>query len=146
MPSGETPISLPEDFVPAIALADCFDALYGLELLELAPEGDVARGRVRVRDELRRHDGLLHGGVISTLAETLASWGTWRVVGGPGTAVMGSSNDTRFLRPLTDGHANAVGRTRHRGRTRWLWDVHTRDDDGRLCAVTTVNITIRPAR
>ncbi|MGH2858166.1 MAG: PaaI family thioesterase [Solirubrobacteraceae bacterium] len=138
-------ISLPHGFVPAIAPGDCFDALYGLELIEMAPRGEIARGRVRVREDLRRHDGHLHGGVISAVAETLASWGTWVGAGGEGTAVMGSSNETTFVRPLADGHANAVAAPRHRGRTRWLWQVHTSDDRGRLCAVSTVNIAIRRA-
>jgi len=121
-----------------------FDGLYGVEILEIAPDGSRARGRVRIRDELRQPTGLLHGGVLSALAETLASWGTWAGAGGAhGRAVMGMSNDTSFLRPLADGWANAVARPRHRGRTRWLWDVEVRDDDDRLCAVSVVNIAVR---
>ncbi|MGH2873424.1 MAG: PaaI family thioesterase, partial [Solirubrobacteraceae bacterium] len=126
-------------FVAAIPLEAGFDALYGIEVLEIAPDGGIARGRVRIRDELRQQTGLLHGGVVASLAETLASWGTWVAAGGPGRAVMGMSNDTSFLRPLVEGFANAVAKPRHRGRTRWLWEVQASDDAGRLCAVTAVN-------
>jgi 1,4-dihydroxy-2-naphthoyl-CoA hydrolase len=135
--------AVPPDFATVLPPENCFDALYGLELIEMAPDGQVARGRVLIRDELRQPTGLLHGGVIAAVAEALASWGTWQGAGGEGSAVMGMSNDTSFLRPLINGHLNAVATPRHRGRTRWQWEVQALDDDGRLCAVTTVNIAIR---
>ena len=134
-PVPEDPTSIPQDHG--------FDALYGVEIQEIAPDGSVARGRVRIRDELRQPTGLLHGGVIASLSETLASWGTWVGAGGDGHSVMGMSNDTNFLRPLVNGYASAVAKPRHRGRTRWLWEIEVRDDAGRLCAVGTVNIAIR---
>jgi acyl-coenzyme A thioesterase PaaI-like protein len=61
---------------------------------------------------------------------------------------MGLSNETNFLRPITSGHLNQVAEVRRRGRTRWLWEVQSRDDDQRLCAITMVNIAVRelPAR
>jgi uncharacterized protein (TIGR00369 family) len=109
-------------------------------------DDDVLRARVAIRDELRQPFGLLHGGVVSAVAEALASRGTWIAVHGAGNLVMGMSNDTQFLAPLVDGHLNATAIPRHRGRTRWQWEVQARDDAGRLCAVTTVNIAIRPHR
>lgn len=145
-PSAASPARslVPPGLATALAPEECFDALYGLELLEMAPNGDLARGRVRIRDELRQPTGLLHGGVIAAVAEALASWGTWQGAGGEGSAVMGMSNDTSFLRPLIHGHLNAVATPRHRGATRWQWEVQALDDDGRVCAITTVNIAIRP--
>jgi 1,4-dihydroxy-2-naphthoyl-CoA hydrolase len=141
--ASPAPTGLPGDVVPPAPPDGTFDALYGLELIEMSPNGDVARGRVQIRDELRQQTGLLHGGVLAAVAEVLASWGTMQGAGGDGIAVMGMSNDTSFLRPLVTGYLNAVATPRHRGRTRWLWEVQARDDQGRLCAVTTVNIAIR---
>jgi uncharacterized protein (TIGR00369 family) len=57
---------------------------------------------------------------------------------------MGLSNQTSFLRPVTQGAINAVARVRHRGRTTWVWEVELTDDDGRLCALTRVTIAVRP--
>lgn len=128
-----------------VALERTFDSRLGLELLDDGADSGVMRGRLAIRDELRQPFGLLHGGVISAVAESLASWGTWRHAG-PGQLVMGMSNDTSFLRPFTEGHVHAEAVPRHRGRTRWLWEVQARDDAGRVCAISTVNIAIRPAR
>jgi 1,4-dihydroxy-2-naphthoyl-CoA hydrolase len=137
---------IPPDFQPAVALEDCFDAVYGLELLDDGHEDGVVRGRTPIRDELRQQFGLLHGGVVAAMAEALASRGTWIGVHDQGKVVMGLSNDTNFLRPLTEGHVNQTAAVRHRGRTRWLWEVESRDDQDRLCAVTIVNIAVRDRR
>jgi 1,4-dihydroxy-2-naphthoyl-CoA hydrolase len=144
--AGPAPTGIPDDFVPVVPFDRSFDAVYGLELIDDGAADGVVRGRVAIGDHLRQPFGLLHGGVIATVAEALASRGTWIGVNETGVAVMGMSNDTNFLRPLTEGFLTATATPRHRGRTRWLWQVESRDDQGRLCAVTTVNIAVRRRR
>ena len=119
-----------------------FDALYGLELLER--RDDLVVGQVTVRDELRQPFGLLHGGVLASIAEALASLGTAFVVMPERNGAMGLSNSTSFLRPITDGTIHARAIRRHRGRTTWVWDVEFTDDAGRLCALTRMTIAVRP--
>lgn len=146
--SGDRPPGVPADYQPVIPMDRSFDALYGLEVLEPAPEDgpDTMRGRVAIREELRQQTGLLHGGVLAAVAEALASWGTWRGAATAGIAVMGMSNETSFLRSFSDGHVHALATAVHRGRTRWLWETRFSDDAGQLCAVSLVNIAIRPRR
>jgi 1,4-dihydroxy-2-naphthoyl-CoA hydrolase len=127
---------------PAFRHPPGFDALYGLEVLEVTDE--LVRAQVAVRDELRQPFGLVHGGVLASIAETLASLGTAVVVIPEGNAAMGSSNHTSFLRPIVDGMIHARAVRRHRGRTSWIWDVEITDDAGRLCAVTRMTIAVRP--
>lgn len=137
--------AIPAGYEPAIALDECFDAVYGLEILDVGSDDGNVRGRVMIRDVLRQQFGLLHGGVISALAEALASRGTWLVMYPQGKVVMGMSNETNFLRPLLEGYVNATAVPLHKGRTRWVWEVESRDDEQRLCAVTRVNIAVRDA-
>jgi 1,4-dihydroxy-2-naphthoyl-CoA hydrolase len=144
-PAPQQLTAIPAGFTPVVALDQCFDAVYGLEVLDVGADDGVVRGRVALRDELRQQSGLLHGGVISSLAEALASRGTWLAMYPQGKVVMGMSNETNFLRPLLEGHLNATAVPLHRGRTRWVWEVQSRDDEDRLCAVTTVNIAVRDA-
>jgi uncharacterized protein (TIGR00369 family) len=120
-----------------------FDALYGLELLELNAE--LARGQVVVRDELKQPAGLVHGGVYASIAESLASFGTGVAMFPQGKLVMGLSNQTSFLRPITDGIIHAQARRRHQGRTTWVWDVEIHDDAGRLCVLARMTIAVREA-
>ena len=119
-----------------------FDALLGTEWLDDDPEH--ARVRIQMRDELRQPVGLLHGGVMSTLVESICSRATALVVLGDGMAVMGQSISVSFIRPITEGAAEVEARARHRGRTTWVWDAEVTDDQGRLCALAQMTIAVRP--
>ncbi len=118
-----------------------FDALYGLEILELTAE--FAVGRIPVRDELLQPFGLVHGGVYAAVAESLASHGTGVSALNQGKVAMGLSNQTSFLRPVTAGTITARATRRHGGRTTAVWDVEITDDADRLCALSRVTIAIR---
>jgi uncharacterized protein (TIGR00369 family) len=118
-----------------------FDALYGLEMLELTDR--IVRAQVVVRDELKQPTGLVHGGVYASIAEAIASWGTTYGVADQGKLGVGLSNHTSFLRPITHGTIHAVATRKHSGRTTWLWEVEITDDDGRLCVLTRMTIAVR---
>jgi len=121
-----------------------FDRLYGLEMLHCSDE--AVRARVTVREELKQPAGLLHGGVLASIAESMASMATALAVFGEGQAAMGLSNNTSFLRPITEGVVSAEAVRLHRGRTTWVWDVRFTDDSQRLCAITRMTIAVRPMR
>jgi 1,4-dihydroxy-2-naphthoyl-CoA hydrolase len=120
-----------------------FDRLYGLELVDFSEQ--EVRARVRLREELKQPMGLLHGGVYASIAESLASLATALGVLERGEVAMGLSNNTSFLRPLTEGAVHAHATRLHRGRTTWVWDVRFHDDAGHLCALTRMTIAVRPA-
>jgi 1,4-dihydroxy-2-naphthoyl-CoA hydrolase len=98
-----------------LKLTDGFPGLFGLEVTEW--EDGVVRGTTAVREELKQPAGLVHGGVYAAIAETLASMATHVAVSPDGRAAMGLSNQTSFLRPVTEGHVHAEARARHRGRS-----------------------------
>ena len=123
------------------AIEGTFDALFGLEILEYSD--DEVRGQVVIQPHHKQPAGLLHGGVLAAMAESLASLATFHAVAGDGKVAMGMSNATTFMRPITEGTVHAVARRRHRGRTTWVWDVDFTDDDGRLCATTRMTIAVR---
>jgi len=121
-----------------------FDGLIGTEWLDDDPEH--ARVRVPIRDELRQPFGLMHGGVLSSLVESVCSRSTALAVFGDGMAAMGQSIDVSFLRPITAGHAEVRARARHRGRTTWIWEAEILDAEERLCALARMTIAVRPIR
>lgn len=123
-------------------LLSSFDALLGTEWLEDEPEH--ARVRLAMRNELRQPVGLLHGGVMSSLVESVCSRATALAVLDEGMAAMGQSISVSFIRPVTEGHAEVHAKARHRGRTTWVWDAEVKDDAGRLCALAQMTIAIRP--
>jgi 1,4-dihydroxy-2-naphthoyl-CoA hydrolase len=120
-----------------------FDGLYGLEVLTISDEEVTAS--VAVRDELKQPAGLVHGGVFASIAESIASMGTWYAVRADGRSAQGLSNQTSFLRPIVDGTIHATARRRHKGRTTWVWEVEISDDQQRLCALVRMTIAVRDA-
>jgi uncharacterized protein (TIGR00369 family) len=130
----------PVEGYPAPGTLD--DAL-GFELLEMTEER--VRGRFAAEKRVQQPFGLVHAGAYMALAESLASWGTFRAVAEDGNIAVGQANDNSFFRPVTDGTVNAEGTPLHRGRTSWVWDFRFTDDQGRVCAVSRVTIAVRPA-
>jgi 1,4-dihydroxy-2-naphthoyl-CoA hydrolase len=123
-------------------LVSHFDALIGTEWLDDDPEH--ARARVPVRDELRQPVGLMHGGVISSLIESVCSRATALAVLDDGMAAMGQSISVSFMRPVTEGHVEVKAEARHRGRTTWVWDVEVVNAEEKLCALAQMTIAVRP--
>jgi uncharacterized protein (TIGR00369 family) len=112
-----------------VELADLID----IELLERTD--NEVRALVPVTDRLKQPLGLVHGGVYATIADILTT-ATGRAV----------SNQTSFLRPITQGHVHATARRRHNGRTTAVWEVDISDDEGRLCALVRITLTSRQVR
>ena len=128
-----------EDSIPAPS--DYADLL-GTEWLDDDPAH--ARARIPIRDDLRQPFGLMHGGVISSLVESVCSRSTALAVFGDGMAAMGQSIAVNFVRPITAGHAEVRAQARHRGRTTWVWEAEVLDADEKLCATAQMTIAVRP--
>lgn len=127
-----------------LRIEEGFDGLYGLTIVE----ADLDAGRIRAEVPIEPHHlqpaGLVHGGVLASIAESITSMGTWMVVSKQGNSAQGLSNQTSFLRPLLGGTIHAEAVVRHRGRTTWVWEVEITDDEGRLCALVRMTIACRP--
>jgi 1,4-dihydroxy-2-naphthoyl-CoA hydrolase len=124
--------------------ADGFVEHIGIEWLELDPDG--ARARIKVEDHHLQPFGVVHGGVYAALGEAICSGATYDALREDGIVPLGQNNNTTFLRPIAEGHVNALARVRQRGRTTWIWDVEMTDDEGRLCALCRMTIAVRPRR
>jgi uncharacterized protein (TIGR00369 family) len=88
--------------------------------------------------------GIVHGGVFCSMAETIASVGTYLGVKDAGNLAAGMSNNMSFVRPILSGTIHAEAKPRHRGRTTWVWDVEITNDEGALCAIGRLTIAVRP--
>src|ERR1700759_251388 len=110
-----------------------FDAYVGTEWVSLDP--DDARCRVDIRDELRQPYGILHGGVYSTLVESLCSYVTAVSVYDEGKIAMGQAIEVSFLRPIKEAFAEVRAVARHRGRSTWVWQAEVLDPEERVCAL-----------
>jgi 1,4-dihydroxy-2-naphthoyl-CoA hydrolase len=120
-----------------------FDDLYGLVIDRVDLDAGEVQAHVDVRDHPKQPAGLVHGGVLASIAESITSMATFAAVNGDGKSAQGLSNQTSFLRPVLGATINARGRVRHRGRTTWVWEVEITDDQQRLCALVRMTIAVR---
>src|SRR5215203_1857483 len=99
---------------------EAFDATIGFVVDE---PGEIGRltGTLPVTPGVSQPMGIVHGGVYAALAETLASMGTAMAVMPDGKMALGQSNNTSFLRPVSEGTVHAAAVAIHRGRTSWVW-------------------------
>jgi 1,4-dihydroxy-2-naphthoyl-CoA hydrolase len=139
VPRMRPPPTDPTDFSPS-----GFAEEIGVEWIDFDPEG--AHARLKVEPRHLQPSGVVHGGVYTSLAESIASAATYRAVSENGEVAFGMANSTSFLRVISEGHVNAVARARQRGRTTWVWDVELTDDEGRVCALSRTTVAVRPAR
>src|SRR5690242_3835769 len=100
-----------------------------MEVTETGPDGITAT--LEIRPEHHQPYGIVHGGVLCTLVETVGSISGALSHDGP---VVGVSNHTNFLRATREGTLTARSTPIHRGRTSQLWDIEITDAAGRAIA------------
>ena len=81
--------------------------------------------------------GILHGGALMALADGAGAIAAFLNLpdGASGTTTVSSA--TNFLRGIRDGHAEAISRPLHAGRTTIIVETQILDASGKLAAKTT---------
>lgn len=120
-----------------------FDQLLGTEWISSEP--DDTRARISMRDELRQPMGILHGGVMASLVESVCSMATAKAVFADNRVAMGQNISVSFLRPISAGGIEVRAEAIHKGRMTWVWRAEILDSDGRTCAAAQMTIAVRDA-
>jgi 1,4-dihydroxy-2-naphthoyl-CoA hydrolase len=111
-----------------------FASRLGIELTGATPE--EVTGRLAWREDLCTTGGLLHGGALMALADSLGGVCAFlNLPPGAGTATVSST--TNFLRALREGHATATSRPLRVGRSVIVVQTEIRDDAGKPLTHTT---------
>src|SRR3954469_3209343 len=106
----------------------------GVSLDAAAP--DEVAGSLPWAPERRTAGGLMHGGALMTLADSVgAGCAFLNLPAGASTSTVSST--TSLVRGVRSGAAHAVARPAHVGRSFILVEVEISNDDGRLVARTT---------
>jgi len=111
-----------------------FARLVGLEITAAARE--EVRGRLAWTPEHCTSGGVLHGGALMTLADTLGAVCAFlHLPEGAGTSTIESK--TNFFRPVREGYVEGVSSPLHVGRTVIVVQTDLRDPKGRRVALVT---------
>jgi uncharacterized protein (TIGR00369 family) len=111
-----------------------FAAKLGVEVDSASPE--EVRGGLAYADDLCTAGGILHGGALMALADSLGGICAYlNVPSGATTATIESK--TNFFRPVREGRVDAVSRPLHVGRTVIVVQTDLRDAAGKHVAQVT---------
>jgi uncharacterized protein (TIGR00369 family) len=99
-----------------------------------AATAEEVRGRLDSRPELCTAGGVLHGGALMGLADSVGAICAFlNLPEGASTATIESK--TNFFRPVRDGHVEAVARPLHVGRTSIVVQTDLADAGGKSVAL-----------
>ena len=115
----------------------------GLGLVLDAAEPDEVRGRLAWTPELCTTGGLLHGGALIALADSLGGICAFLNLP-PGARTATTSSATVFTRAVRDGEVTAVARPLHVGRTVIVVQTDLSDQTGRRVAQVTQTQAVLP--
>jgi uncharacterized protein (TIGR00369 family) len=120
-----------------------FMKLIGLKIGAYTKE--KVEGSVEARPEISNRAGVMHGGAIMALADTLGAAGT--IANMPeGTSTVTIESKTNFFAAIKIGDtAHAECTPLHRGRTTMVWQTKIVSGDGKLAAVVTQTQLVIPA-
>lgn len=108
-----------------------FAAGCGVELVSASPA--EVTGRLAWTAERCTAGGVLHGGALMTLADTMGAVCAYLNLP-PGATTSTIESKTNFFRTVRGGHLHGVTRSLHVGRTTIAVQTDLRDDDGRPVA------------
>ena len=130
--------------MPDVTLPDSpFDVLLGTEWISSDPDHAVVR--LTMKDEHRQPMGIMHGGVMASMVESLCSMATATAVVPDNRIAMGQSISVNLLRPVSTGGIQVEAEAVHRGRMTWVWRATVKDLQGRTCAMAQMTMAIRDA-
>ncbi len=120
-----------------------YDHHLGTEWISFDP--DRARLRLKLEDFHRQPMGIMHGGVMAGMIESLCSSATAKAVIPERRIAMGQSLSINLLRPVSAGGIEIEAVAVHRGRMTWVWRAEVKDFEGRTCAIGQMTMAVRQA-
>jgi len=132
---------LPDNIIASLnANASGFTAVLGLKFTEVTLERLAAE--LKVQEKHHQIYGIVHGGVYSSIVETMCSVGAVLNVMGENKNAVGLENTTTFLRAVRSGTLYCVATPLARGRRAHVWETHIHDNQDRLVASGRVRLMI----
>jgi 1,4-dihydroxy-2-naphthoyl-CoA hydrolase len=107
----------------------------GIELGEATPE--QVRARLAWEERRCTAGGILHGGALITLADSVGAIVAYLNLPEGAQATATIESKTNFFRPVSSGHVEATSRVLHKGRTTLVVETDLRDAQGKHVARVT---------
>jgi len=111
------------------------DNFLGHEMIEI--KENYVKSKLKIEDHHKQPMGLVHGGIYSTLSETICSYGANFLVNG---VFVGVNNNTDFLSSVENGEIVCIAEPIKIGRSYQLWESKIYHNE-KLCAISKVRLS-----
>jgi uncharacterized protein (TIGR00369 family) len=98
-------------------------------------------GKMPVNPRVHQPDGVLHGGALVALAESVGSMASYIFLDAQNFFIRGIEISANHVKSVKEGEVFAKATVIHKGRTTQLWDIKIRDNAENLlsvCKLTTI--------
>ncbi|WP_373516933.1 PaaI family thioesterase [Pricia sp.] len=102
---------------------------------------DYLVGKMPVNSKVYQPDGVLHGGAMVALAESVGSMASYIFLDAQQFAIRGIEIAANHVKSVRNGDVFAKATIVHKGRTTQLWNIKITDSEDRLvsvCKLTTI--------
>ena len=111
------------------------DNFLGHEMIEI--KENYVKSKLKIEDHHKQPMGLVHGGIYSTLSETICSYGANFLDKG---VFVGVNNNTDFLSSVENGVIVCIAEPIKIGRSYQLWESKIYHNE-KLCAISKVRLS-----
>ncbi|PHQ60125.1 MAG: thioesterase [Maribacter sp.] len=98
-------------------------------------------GKMPVNSKVHQPDGVLHGGAMVALAESIGSMASYIFLDSQNFFIRGIEISANHVKSMRDGEVFAKATIVHKGKTTQLWDIKLTDAENNLisvCKLTTI--------
>ena len=99
---------------------------------------------MKITPDLYQPTGVVHGGALISLAESVGSAGSFLMVDPQKFLVYGSVVNSQHLLPAREGKLYAVARIVAKADFKHVWDVEIKDEEGKLISISRVTNSVKP--
>lgn len=99
---------------------------------------------MKITPDLYQPTGVVHGGALISLAESVGSAGSFLLVDPERYQVYGSVVNSQHLSPAREGRLFAVATIVVKSEFKHVWDVEIKDESQKLISISRVTNSVKP--
>ncbi|AXT59853.1 hotdog fold thioesterase [Aquimarina sp. AD10] len=107
---------------------------------------DYLIAKMPVTPRVHQPDGVLHGGAMVALAESVGSAATQMFLNSKEFSIRGIEISANHVKSIRSGYVFARAEVVHQGRTTQLWDIKIRDEEENLISIVKLTTIALPKR
>lgn len=105
---------------------------------------DYLVAKMPVTPKVHQPDGVLHGGAMVALAESVGSAASFIFLNAKDFYIRGIEISANHVKSIREGYVFARAEIVHQGRTTQLWDIKIRDEESNLISIVKLTTIALP--